>query len=126
MSNRLKPAEADVLRDQPLTYDEVGATLETLPAGYHHLDETFPLGEGDAVFTEAADRLMRWGPQRCAGLTVMSSAALERLGAKRRSTHRPWLAARGRRAGPGAASIKRSAAPHGQASGSEAVVGATR
>lgn len=73
----LDPVTAARLAEAPLTYAEVGATLApTLPAGYHHLDVTGPLGTGDQVFTDAADRLLRWGVQLGAGLRVEASAPL--------------------------------------------------
>jgi len=74
MGNRLRPDHADRLREQPLTYAEVGATLGQLPAGYHHLNETFRLGSGAAFFDEASARLMRWQVQRGAGLRVSASS----------------------------------------------------
>lgn len=73
MNRRLRPFEADRLRDAPFTYDEVGATLGDLPAGYHHLSETFVVGHGRASYDVAAERLMTWGVQRGAGLGVAAS-----------------------------------------------------
>lgn len=58
------------LRELPLTYPEVGATAGTLPAGYHHLDVTAPIGRGRERFEQAADAVLRWGMQRGAGLRV--------------------------------------------------------
>ncbi|MCW2855812.1 MAG: hypothetical protein JWR52_1427 [Marmoricola sp.] len=72
--NRLRPFEADRLREAELTYAEVGATLGDLPPGYHHLDERFVIGQGRAVFDDASAELLRWGLQRRSGLAVASSA----------------------------------------------------
>ncbi|MCW2753654.1 MAG: hypothetical protein JWQ32_1065 [Marmoricola sp.] len=72
--NRLRPFEADRLRDAGVTYAELGATLEDLPSGYHHLDERFEIGQGRAVFDEASAELMRWGLQRRSGLAVAASS----------------------------------------------------
>ena len=74
MNQRLRPFEADRLRDAAFTYGEVGATLGDLPTGYHHLSETFVIGHGRAAYDGAVDRLMTWGVQRGAGLRVAASA----------------------------------------------------
>ncbi|MBS9532101.1 DUF1990 domain-containing protein [Mycobacterium sp. M1] len=58
------------LRDLPLTYAEVGATVGVLPDGYHHLDLTAPIGRGRQRFEQAADAVLHWGMQRGAGLRV--------------------------------------------------------
>lgn len=81
MGDRLRPFEADRLRAAPLTYTEVGSTLTKLPAGFHHLDQTFPIGHGRAAFDAAADELMRWGVQRGAGLRVSASSPQVEVGA---------------------------------------------
>ncbi len=75
VSDRLRPFEADRLRTEPLTYDEVGASLGPLPADYHHLDREFVIGQGRAAFDDAAAALMRWGVQRrVTGIRVSASA----------------------------------------------------
>jgi len=74
MNQRLRPFEADRLRDAPFSYAEVGATRGTLPVGYHHLSETFVIGHGRAAYDDAVERLMTWGVQRGAGLRVGASA----------------------------------------------------
>ncbi len=58
------------LADLALTYDEVGATSGTLPAGYHHLDVSRVVGHGRDWFDVAAGRVLTWEVQRRAGLTV--------------------------------------------------------
>jgi uncharacterized protein (UPF0548 family) len=82
VSTRLKPFEADRLRELPLTYDEVGATVVgPLPGGYHHLDRVTVVGHGREVFEWAAAYLMGWAVQRRAGLRVTASAAVAEPGA---------------------------------------------
>lgn len=74
MNQRLRPFEADRLRAAPLTYDEVGATLVGLPDGYHHVSETFVIGQGRAAYDDAVEALLGWRVQRGAGLRVTASA----------------------------------------------------
>ncbi|OBG30698.1 DUF1990 family protein [Mycolicibacter heraklionensis] len=62
--------DLSTLRGLPLTYPEVGATAATLPAGYHHLDLTAPIGTGRRRFEEAGAAVLRWGMLRGAGLGV--------------------------------------------------------
>lgn len=82
VSTRLKPFEADRLRELPLTYDEVGATVAgALPAGYHHLDRVTVVGQGREVFEWAASYLLGWAVQRRAGLRVATSSAVAEPGA---------------------------------------------
>jgi uncharacterized protein (UPF0548 family) len=77
VTDRLRPDVADRLRSAALTYDEAGASLADLPAGYHHLDETFEVGRGRADFERTGDALMRWGVQRgVRGVAVSASADL--------------------------------------------------
>lgn len=72
---RLRPFEADRLRDQPFTYEPVGATRgSTFPDGFHHVQVRSVLGRGDAAFTHACDRLMSWRMHTGAGLRVAASA----------------------------------------------------
>ncbi|MEV6106677.1 DUF1990 domain-containing protein [Streptomyces sp. NPDC051940] len=48
-----------------LTYPEAGATRNpTLPSGYRHLSHTARLGEGEAVFTAAAEAVLSWEMHR--------------------------------------------------------------
>jgi uncharacterized protein (UPF0548 family) len=74
MPTRLKPYEADRMRDLPLTYAEVGATAGTLPPDYRHLEEDRVVGHGRAAFETAAEALMGWVVQRRAGLGVQTSS----------------------------------------------------
>ena len=72
---RLRPFDADRLREQPFTYEPVGATRgSTYPPGFHHLVVRSELGRGDAAFAHAADRLMTWRMHTGAGLRVAASA----------------------------------------------------
>lgn len=68
------PAEAAELvaslAAQACTYPEVGATAGDLPAGYHHLDRSLAIGDGDEAFARAVDGLRAWQAHRGAGLTV--------------------------------------------------------
>ena len=54
----------------PLTYSEVGATAGPLPAEYHHVQKSAVIGRGRSRFKDAADKGMRWGMLRGAGLRV--------------------------------------------------------
>jgi uncharacterized protein (UPF0548 family) len=80
--SRLRPyawqaglVDLDALGDQPLTYQEVGATAAAqLPSGYHHLSVSAEIGTGDQRFEQAADAVMHWGMQRGAGLRVQASS----------------------------------------------------
>jgi uncharacterized protein (UPF0548 family) len=70
-ADRLAQILADV-DDEPLTYDEVGATQGSeLPPGYHHVREQRTLGEGEAVFAAAADGLRAWQLHRRQGFVVV-------------------------------------------------------
>ncbi len=62
------------LTELPLTYPEVGATRDGLPAGYRHIDVCARIGTGRARFEQAADAIMRWGMQRGAGLRIQTSS----------------------------------------------------
>ncbi|MEU6486037.1 DUF1990 domain-containing protein [Streptomyces sp. NPDC046887] len=54
-----------------LTYPETGATLERpLPAGYHHLHHTAPIGHGREVFQRAGAAVMTWRMHRRTGVRV--------------------------------------------------------
>ena len=72
---RLKPFDADRLREQQLTYEPVGATRgSTYPPGFHHLQVRSELGHGDAAFEHARETLMTWRMHTGAGLRVSASA----------------------------------------------------
>jgi uncharacterized protein (UPF0548 family) len=66
----------------PLTYDEVGATAGPLPAGYHHAQKSAVIGRGRPRFEEAADRGMRWGMLRGAGLRVEATSDVAAAGSE--------------------------------------------
>jgi uncharacterized protein (UPF0548 family) len=71
----LLPAEVcDRLAKARLTYQEVGATAGNLPAGYHHLARSVPIGHGNEVFSRAGDALCGWQVQLGARLQVFASA----------------------------------------------------
>jgi uncharacterized protein (UPF0548 family) len=79
--SRLRPDEADVLREQELTYSPVGATRQSaLPPGFHHLVTSSRIGHGDAAFDRAVEALMTWRMQAGAGLRVRASAARVAVG----------------------------------------------
>lgn len=67
--------DLDALANQPLTYQEVGATAAPqLPAGYDHLSVSAQIGTGDQRFEQAADAVLHWGMQRGSGLRVQASS----------------------------------------------------
>lgn len=69
---RLSPSDARALREVDFSYAEVGATADgRAPAGYHWLDERFPLRRRD-LDGVAAD-LLAWKAQTGAGLAVRAS-----------------------------------------------------
>jgi uncharacterized protein (UPF0548 family) len=59
--------------DEPFTYTDIGATGRRLPDGYHHITASARIGTGRARFDEAAQRVMRWGMLRGAGVYVTAS-----------------------------------------------------
>jgi uncharacterized protein (UPF0548 family) len=66
----------------PLTYAEVGATAGPLPAGYHHVQKSAAIGRGRRRFEEAAEKGMRWGMLRGAGLRVDATSEVAAVGAE--------------------------------------------
>jgi uncharacterized protein (UPF0548 family) len=66
----------------PLTYAEVGATAGPLPAGYHHVEKSAVIGQGRDRFEEAADKVMRWGMLRGAGLRVEATTEVAAVGSE--------------------------------------------
>lgn len=64
-----------------LTYPEVGATDGTLPSDYHHLQESRRLGQGRAVFEDAANRLLSWGMHERAGVRKVAGPDKAQAGA---------------------------------------------
>lgn len=68
------------LAGRPLTYPEVGATAADLPAGYHHVRLSAPIGTGRARFERAADAVMQYGMLRGAGLRVTATTEVAQVG----------------------------------------------
>jgi uncharacterized protein (UPF0548 family) len=66
----------------PLTYSELGATAGPLPAGYHHVLKSAVIGSGRSRFEDAADKGMRWGMLRGAGLRVEATTAVAAVGSE--------------------------------------------
>ena len=66
----------------PLTYSEVGATAGRLPAGYHHVQKSAAIGRGRSRFEDAADKGMRWGMLRGAGLRVEATTEVAAVGSE--------------------------------------------
>ncbi len=64
----------------PLTYPDVGATAATMPAGYTHVRMTRRIGTGRPRFEEAAEKVMRYGMLRGAGLRVSASTEVAQVG----------------------------------------------
>lgn len=65
-----------------LSYAEVGATAGPLPDGYHHLHRSAAIGTGRQRFTEAGDKVMRWGMQRGAGIGVDATTETAEVGSE--------------------------------------------
>ena len=70
------------LAARPLTYPEVGATAGPLPAGYHHVQKSAAIGHGRHRFEEAAEKGMRWGMLRGAGLRVEATSEVAAVGSE--------------------------------------------
>ena len=70
------------LAGRPLTYAEVGATAGSLPAGYHHVQKSAAIGRGRRRFEEAAEKGMRWGMLRGAGLRVEATSEVAAVGSE--------------------------------------------
>jgi uncharacterized protein (UPF0548 family) len=75
---RLSPAEADRLRDEPFTYDEVGQTAAPypsgFPSGYRLVQHREVVGRHREHFDEASRRLMTWQMHLRSGLRVWASS----------------------------------------------------
>lgn len=68
------PAEVSRALSKPLTYPEIGASLNTLgPTGYRHKVQCVRVGKGRQAFDLAAEAVMTWQVQRGAGLVVLAS-----------------------------------------------------
>lgn len=61
------------LEPLPLTYSQVGATADRMPAGYHQVRACSRIGSGRDRFARAADAVMRYGMLRGAGLAVSAT-----------------------------------------------------
>ena len=72
----------DDLATLQLTYHEVGATAGPLPDGYHHVRKSALIGHGRPRFEEAADKVMRWGMLRGAGVRVDASSEVAAVGSE--------------------------------------------
>jgi uncharacterized protein (UPF0548 family) len=70
------------LAAQPLTYAELGATSGPLPTGYHHVRKSAMIGRGRRRFEEAAEKGMRWGMLRGAGLRVEATSEVAAVGSE--------------------------------------------
>ncbi|WP_163803049.1 DUF1990 domain-containing protein [Mycolicibacterium anyangense] len=68
------------LAGQPLTYTQVGATFGQLPAGYHHVRLSAPIGRGRDRFEQAAATVLRYGMLRGAGLRVTATTEVAEVG----------------------------------------------
>jgi uncharacterized protein (UPF0548 family) len=64
----------DRLAGAELTYREVGATADNLPAGYHQFTRSLPIGYGHQLFVAAGDAVRQWQVQLGAGLQVSASS----------------------------------------------------
>jgi uncharacterized protein (UPF0548 family) len=77
---RLSPAEADRLRDEPFTYDEVGGTVAPYPSGfppgYRLVQHTEVVGRGRGDFDEASRKLLSWRMHTGSGLRVAASSSV--------------------------------------------------
>ncbi len=75
---RLTPAEADRLRDQQLTYAEVGRSAAPYPAGYpdgyRHVRHREVIGTGRELFDQAGRNLLSWRMHLDSGLRVAASS----------------------------------------------------
>ena len=67
--------------DKTFTYPDVGATAQSLPAGYDHYRESAEIGEGRDRFEAAAEAVMGWAMQRGTGLGVTASCPRAEPGA---------------------------------------------
>jgi uncharacterized protein (UPF0548 family) len=65
-----------------LTYRDVGATAGPLPDGYHHVHKSAVIGRGRPRFEDAAQKVMRWGMLRGAGVRVEASSEVAAVGSE--------------------------------------------
>lgn len=64
----------------PLTYPNVGATASTSPGGYSMVRMSRRIGTGRQRFEEAADKIMRYGMLRGAGIRVEATTEVAQVG----------------------------------------------
>jgi uncharacterized protein (UPF0548 family) len=57
----------------PWPYDEVGATVDELPAGYRHVRRQAVIGTGRSLFDRAGADLLAWQVQSRSGIEVRAS-----------------------------------------------------
>jgi len=69
------------LSGRALTYPDIGATATTPPDGYSVVRMSRRIGSGRPRFEEAAERVMRYGMLRGAGLRVEATTEVARVGA---------------------------------------------
>lgn len=81
---RLSAAQAARLRRAPFTYDEVGATAASYPAGfpqdYHLVQHRAQVGHGRKDFDHALSQLRGWQMHRDSGLQVATSSPTAAVG----------------------------------------------
>jgi len=65
-----------------LTYSEVGATANPLPAGSHQVQKSAVIGQGRQRFEDAAAEGMRWGMLRGAGVKVAATTEIAAVGSE--------------------------------------------
>jgi uncharacterized protein (UPF0548 family) len=75
---RLSPAEADRLRGEPFTYDEIGRTAAPYPSGfpdgYRLVQHSATVGHGEGDFARACRTLLTWRMHLGSGLRVAVSS----------------------------------------------------
>lgn len=64
-------AALDRARTEQPSYDGIGGTLGTAPAGYRRAEVQRHIGSGQVVFDRAAAALEDWAAQRYAGVAVL-------------------------------------------------------
>lgn len=67
-------AQLEGMRNEDLTYAEVGLTRGDMPSGYHHLSRSVVVGAGVARFEEVARAVLGWDVHRRSGLSVRPSS----------------------------------------------------
>jgi uncharacterized protein (UPF0548 family) len=70
------------LESLPLTYPDVGATAGAMPPGYSYVRMSRRIGTGRARFDQAAEKVMRYGMLRVAGLRVTASTEVAEVGSE--------------------------------------------